>query len=304
MQAGTPGTGQSFPGKPVQRPPAINRNASLNDVSPQPNSASSLMAGLFGGIANIIQQPNPEPQQVVQEEEEFLERYHPSLKYLEKFKDKCVLVTGATGAVGSSVAKKLLKSQCKMIVLFVRDKDNVDDKIMAAVEEEDSRVKLVQIDMREPQRIEQKFSTAIKTYFEGELDHIIMCHGIVVEKGVITCTIPKYDQTMLVNVRSMMHMVSLAQPFLKKAAAEKGGASITILTSAQGNKPDPKSPVMSAAAAMVQMLIKVTSLEVAFFGVRVNGVATGVINSQYEPDSKTVPARMKQDLMAMEFTPD
>ena len=52
--------------------------------------------------------------------------------------------------MGSSVAKKLLKCQCKMIVLFVRDKDNVDDKIMAAVEEEDSRVKLMQIDMREP----------------------------------------------------------------------------------------------------------------------------------------------------------
>ena len=108
------------------------------------------MAGLFGGLANIIQQPNPEPSQMIEEEEEFLERYHPSLKYLEKFKDKSVLVTGATGAVGSAVAKKLLKCQCKMIVLFVRDKDNVDEKIMAAVEEEDSRVKLIQIDLREP----------------------------------------------------------------------------------------------------------------------------------------------------------
>ena len=243
---------------------------------------------------------------MIQEEDEFLERYHPSLKYLEKFKDKSVLVTGATGAVGSAVAKKLLKCQCKMIVLFVRDKDNVDEKIMAAVEEEDSRVKLIQIDLREPQRIEQKFGTAIKNYFLGELDHLIMCHGIVVEKGIITCTIPKYDQTMLVNVRSMMHMVSLAGPFLKKTAAAKGGAgtSIAILTSAQGSKPDPKSPVMSTAAAMVQMLIKVTALETAYFGVRVNGVATGVINSQYDPESKTVPARMKQDLMAMEFTPD
>ena len=107
---------------------------------------------------------------------------------------------------------------------------------------------------------------------------------------------------MLVNVRSMMHMVSLSVPFLKKTAAQKGGASITILTSAQGNKPDPKSPVMSTAAAMVQMLIKVTALETAFFGVRVNGVATGVINTQFDPDAKNIPPRMKQDLMAMEFT--
>ena len=59
---------------------------------------------------------------------------------------------------------------------------------------------------------------------------------------------------------------------------------------------------MSAAAAMVQMLIKVTALETAFFNVRVNGVATGVINSQFDPEAKNKPARMKDDLMAMEFT--
>lgn len=166
----------------------------------------------------------------MEEEQEFLEKYHPSLKYLAKFENKNVLITGATGAVGSAVARKLIKQNCKMIVLFVRETDLLDDKIRADMDEGIVRVET--IDLREPQRIEQKFSHAIKTYFKGELDHVIMCHGVVVEKGVITCTIPKYDQTMLVNVRSMMHMVSLAVPFLKKTSAEKGQTSITILTSA------------------------------------------------------------------------
>ena len=119
--------------------------------------------------------------------------------------------------MGSAVTKKLLKCECKKIVLFVRDKDNLDAKIRQA--EDEQRVAILTIDLREPQRIESKFGSAIKTHFKGELDHLIMCHGVVVEKGVITCTIPKYDQTMLVNVRSMMHMVSLAVPFLKKTSA-------------------------------------------------------------------------------------
>jgi NAD(P)-dependent dehydrogenase (short-subunit alcohol dehydrogenase family) len=33
---------------------------------------------------------------------------------------------------------------------------------------------------------------------------------------------------------------------------------------------------MSMAASMVQMLIKTVALETAYFGIRVNGVATGV----------------------------
>ena len=81
----------------------------------------------------------------------------------------------------------------------------------------------------------------------GILDTVILCHGVVVEKGLITCTIPAFDQTMLVNVRSMMHIVSLAIPFLKVQPK----SSITILTSNQGTKPDPKAPLMSIASSMV-----------------------------------------------------
>ena len=83
--------------------------------------------------------------------------------------------------------------------------------------------------------------------FGGILDTVILCHGVVVEKGLVTCTIPNFDQSMLVNVRSMMHLVSLSVPFLKVQPK----SSITILTSSQGLKPDPKSPVMSIGAAMV-----------------------------------------------------
>ena len=94
---------------------------------------------------------------------------------------------------------------------------------------------------------------------------------------------------MLVNVRSVMHLVSLAIPFLKVQPK----SSITILTSAHGSKPDPKAPVMSIASAMVQQLIKCAALETAYHGVRVNGVAAGVINSDARTNS--------QDLIGMKL---
>ena len=106
---------------------------------------------------------------------------------------------------------------------------------------------------------------------EGKLDCLICCHGVVVEKGIITCTIPNFDHTLLVNVRSTMHLISLATPFLKVQPK----SSITVLTSEQGTRPDPKSPIMSTACAMVQMLVKCAALETAFHGIRVNGVAVG-----------------------------
>ena len=161
-----------------------------------------------------------------------------------------MLLTGATGAVGSAVARKLLKCGLRKLVLMVRDREDLDPKIKEDLQRGQPGVENVlhveTLDLREPQRIEQKFQNAM-IQLGGILDTVILCHGVVVEKGLITCTIPAFDQTMLVNVRSMMHIVSLAIPFLKVQPK----SSITILTSNQGTKPDPKAPLMSIASSMV-----------------------------------------------------
>ena len=117
-----------------------------------------------------------------------LERYHPQLKYLSRYENKNVMITGGSGAVGTAVAKKLLKQNCKMIVLFVRDLDEIDEKVQNAMKE--GRVKAEIIDLREPQRIETKFTHAMTTHFKGELDHVIMCHGRIVEQSMCEFTIP------------------------------------------------------------------------------------------------------------------
>ncbi len=104
---------------------------------------------------------------------------------------------------------------------------------------------------------------------------MILCHGIVVERGlhgVNAATIPDFDQSMGLNVRSIMHLVSMATPFMKQE--EKG--TIAIISSNQGTKPDPRSPLSSMSHAMVQMLVKCVALETAYHGIRINAVAPGV----------------------------
>ena len=67
-------------------------------------------------------------------------------------------------------------------------------------------------------------------------------------------------------------MLSMAVPFLKET---KGNA--VILTSNEGSVPQPGKMLNCVTRSMVNMLIETSSLEVAYFGVRVNGVAPGVI---------------------------
>lgn len=110
------------------------------------------------------------------------------------------------------------------MALMVKDMDHARKLFRFG---EDPDVKLIDCDVKQPHEITRKFQDAMQ-FFEGSLDHVIICHGKVVTKGVTNCTIPNFDQTMLINVRSVMHITSMSIPYLKKS---QGSPSITILTS-------------------------------------------------------------------------
>lgn len=207
---------------------------------------------------------------------------------MKQFAGKNILLTGASGTIGANIARKLMKADIGQLVMFVRRDDMMDAKTKMRVQNS-ANAHVEEIDFREPQRIEQKFTYCMKKHFKGRLDAVILCHGVVTELGVQNCSVPDYDQLMLVNVRSNVHLISLAFPFLKQSKS----SAITLLTSTSGEHPDPRSTVMSIASAMQQQLIKCTALEGAHFGIRVNGVAAGVAYTK---------ARLNKDSFGMNFT--
>ena len=80
-----------------------------------------------------------------------------------------------------------------------------------------------------------------------------------------------WDRLMSINARSVFAMTSLCVSFLK----EREG-SITILSGAAGKVPSPSYAVFSISKAIVDRFIECAALELAYYKVRVNGVAPGL----------------------------
>lgn len=142
----------------------------------------------------------------------------------------------------------------------------------------------IALNLKEPYQIEKKFREAI-TMLQGHVDCLMLCHGTINNESIFEANMLTWDSTMNLNVRASFQLVSLAIPFLKLS---KG--CITVLSSNAGKTPQPGSIVYSTSMAMVNMLIETTALETSFFGIRVNGVAPGVTNTQ---------ARMKKDSLGL-----
>ena len=79
------------------------------------------------------------------------------------------MLTGATGSVGTEVALNLLNADVDKLVLFLRDDEKIDQRLLQLLNDPMSRnrVFVVELDLREPQKIVQKFGHSLKNHLNG-----------------------------------------------------------------------------------------------------------------------------------------
>lgn len=98
--------------------------------------------------------------------------------------------------------------------------------------------------------------------------------------SIRTLNLKQWDRCMNVNVRSTFMIVSLSIPFLKLSKAEN--PSVCILSGTSGMVPFPGLTAFSVAKSMINSFIECAALEMAYHGIRVNGVATSLTSKNLE----------------------
>ncbi len=192
------------------------------------------------------------------------------------FKNKNVIVTGATGAIGTQVVKKLLQCGAKVIG-FIHNKSNIDDSFQDYLKT--NQLKYIVSELKYGQKITENFKEAMID-LKGKLDILICCHGKFFGGNLIDTAADDFDQNININVRANFHLLSLSVPFLK---VSKGNA---VMISSVESKITEKGDFLHALSkSMINSLVENSALELASFGVRVNAVAPGFVNSNYRAEA-------------------
>lgn len=194
------------------------------------------------------------------------------------FKDKNVIVTGATGTIGTQVVKKLLKCGAKVIG-FIHNQNknqNINDNFEEYLKS--NQLKFIETELKYGSTITATFKEAM-IQLKGKLDILICCHGKYFAGNVIDTSVEDFDQNININVRANFHFLSLSVPFLKMS---KGNA---VMISSVETKITEKGDFLHALSkSMINSLVENSALELASFGVRVNAVAPGFVNSKYKAE--------------------
>jgi NAD(P)-dependent dehydrogenase (short-subunit alcohol dehydrogenase family) len=185
------------------------------------------------------------------------------------FSGKTVLVTGAAGAIGKSVADGYLKGGASVFVTDI-SQEGVD----ATVAELGDNCKGLAADCTVEDQVKAVVDAAVET-FDGKVDILVNVAGVVGTAPVEDITEKDWDFMFAVNCKGSFFFIKHVVPLMKKNKFGK----IVNYSSKSGKTGSALMSHYSAAKAAIMGLTQALAFELANDNITVNCVCPGITDS-------------------------
>ena len=183
-----------------------------------------------------------------------------------------VLITGALTGIGRATALAFAHEGAQIVVSGRRDKEG--NALASELRTLGVEAEFVRADVRHEDDVHSLVDQAVARF--GRLDVAVNNAGTEGKPGPVTeqsadSYAATFDTNVLGTLLSLKHELRVMQA--------QGGGSIVNLSSTVGQKAAPGASVYTASKHAVEGLTKSAALEGAAFGVRVNAVAPGPVET-------------------------
>jgi 3-oxoacyl-[acyl-carrier protein] reductase len=200
---------------------------------------------------------------------------------------KIAIVTGGSRGIGAAIAA-LLAEHGAAVVVSGRDADRLQ-RAVQELEERGSTVHGVVADAAKREDVERLVEAAKQRF--GRVDILVNNAGITRDGLLIRMKDEDWDRVMETNLRGAFLMIRAAAKLMVR---QRSGRIINIASTA-GAMGNPGQANYSAAKAGLIGLTKSAARELAHWGILVNAVAPGLIETDM---AAAIPAEAREALLA------
>jgi 3-oxoacyl-[acyl-carrier protein] reductase len=179
---------------------------------------------------------------------------------------RSVLILGGTGGIGAALARRLHAEGCRL-VLAARDPER-----LAALGGELDAATLA-LDATDPAAVDAAVALAVERH--GRLDGAANCVGSILLKPAHLTSPDEFARTIAQNLTTAFNLVRSAA----RVMVRQGGGSIVLVSSAAARRGLVSHEAIAAAKAGVEALARTAAASYARQGIRVNGVAPGLVRT-------------------------
>lgn len=178
---------------------------------------------------------------------------------------KTALVTGSSQGIGKAIAALLAKQGAKVFVHASRSME----KAQRAASEMEGETACVVGDLSVPSEVEGLYKQT------GDVDILVLNASAQIRNPWDCVTADEMEMQLGVNVKANYRLIQLYQPKMK----ENGWGRIVTVGSVQQRVPHKDMPLYAASKCAVMSLVENLAKQFAPFGITVNNMSPGVIDT-------------------------
>ncbi len=188
---------------------------------------------------------------------------------------KAVLVTGGSTGIGAALAIAMGAQGMKVAVHYNSSQADAEEVVKTITAAGGTAVAL-KADVTRLDEVERLVTSAAKEL--GRLDGLVNNAGLMVGRMSYADVTPDYyDEVLNLNARSVVFASKAAIPFLK----QQGGFIINTTSIAARNGASGGAGLYGSSKAFVSNVTRGMAKELIGFGIRVNAVAPGFIETKF-----------------------
>ena len=189
-----------------------------------------------------------------------------------RLQDKVCIITGAAGGQGQVAIELFVKEGARVVAADLHADGG--PRIAAVAAAHPGAVVYVQADVTHTLDLERIVAAAVSAF--GRIDVLFNNHGVMVGSPFLETTEAQLDQVLNVNVRASF---LLSQQVARQMVAQGGGGSNIHNSSVGGLVGCPDMAAYGASKAGVAQLARSMANDLKAWGIRVNAVAPGAIDT-------------------------
>ena len=199
--------------------------------------------------------------------------------------EKYAFITGGTKGIGKAVAECLAKAGCQLILTFASDVQRADEVRMGLAHQYGISVQVLQADSSDMNSIE-----TIAAYLENKkirLEALVLNAGLTCRDAFEKMQFADWQRVFTANVHFPVFLLQRIVGYINK------GGSVVFTGSLMAIEPHSVSLAYGVTKSAVHSLIKNLVKFLVPYEVRVNGVAPGFVDTEWQ---KNKPAEIRQNI--------
>jgi cyclopentanol dehydrogenase len=203
---------------------------------------------------------------------------------MNRVNGKVVLITGAASGMGRTHAE-LLASEGATVALADTNVD-ATKAVAEEITQRGGKAIAAKIDVTNAADWQETVFTIQRTF--GRLDGLVNNAGIIIYKALVDTSLEEWNRVFTVNVTGAF----LGCRAVAETMKGSGGGSIVNMSSALGMVAAAGAASYVASKGAVTMLTKAAAAEFAAYGIRVNSVHPGLVDTPMIAQFRSDPAAM------------